>query len=158
MAYDPHVVISKQRLENKNSTYEPTPRPDLVSIANKYSWEEIENILKDFIASSDDNQVERQKRGAENMEIDQDDQTPQAKRKRIDSVEEAKELYLKEIDVEVSKQVDEIDKKTNFWGKTLTILIPYPSSESQIHNSHNASICTNRPTWCLQGDHKKQCT
>ena len=23
VAYDPHVVISKQRLENKNSTYEP---------------------------------------------------------------------------------------------------------------------------------------
>ena len=64
MAYDPHVVISKQRLENKNSTYEPTPRPDLVSIANKYSWEEVEKILKDAIASSDHNQVERQKRGA----------------------------------------------------------------------------------------------
>ena len=37
------------------------------------------------------------------MEIDQDDQTPQAKRQRIDSVEEAKELHLKEIYVEVSK-------------------------------------------------------
>ena len=36
------------------------------------------------------------------MEIDQDDKTPQAKRQRIDSVEEAKYLYLKEIDVEVS--------------------------------------------------------
>ena len=37
------------------------------------------------------------------MEIDQDDQTPQAKRKRINSIEEAKELYLKEIDAEISK-------------------------------------------------------
>ena len=59
------------------------------------------------------------------MENDQDDQTPQAKRQRIDLVEEAKELDLKEIDVEVSKQVDEIEMKTNFLGKTLTILIPY---------------------------------
>ena len=74
--YDPHVVISKQRLENKNSTYEPTPMLDLVSIANKYSWEEVENIIKNVTASSDHNQVARQKRGAENMEIDQDDQTP----------------------------------------------------------------------------------
>ena len=32
VAYDPHVVIPKQRLENKNSTYEPTPRLDLVII------------------------------------------------------------------------------------------------------------------------------
>ena len=32
VAYDPHVVIPKQRLESKNSTYEPTPRLDLVRI------------------------------------------------------------------------------------------------------------------------------
>ena len=37
------------------------------------------------------------------MEIDQHDQTPQAKRKRIDSTEDSKELDLMEIDVEVSK-------------------------------------------------------
>ena len=55
--YDPHVVISKQRLENKKSTYEPTPRPDLVSIANKYSWEEVEKILKDDIVPSDNSQA-----------------------------------------------------------------------------------------------------
>ena len=75
----------------------------MVSIANKYSWEEVEKILKDAIASSDHNQVARQKRGTENMEIDQYDQTPQTKRKRIDLGEEAKELDLKEIYVEVSK-------------------------------------------------------
>ena len=46
VSHDPHVAISKQRLENKNSTYEPNPRPNLVSIANKYSWEEVEHILK----------------------------------------------------------------------------------------------------------------
>ena len=63
MAYDPHVVISKQRLENKNSTYEPNHRLDLVIIANKYSWEEVENIIKNVTASSDHNQVARQKRG-----------------------------------------------------------------------------------------------
>ena len=37
------------------------------------------------------------------MQIDQDGQTPQAKRKRIDSIEEAKELDLKVLYVEVSK-------------------------------------------------------
>ena len=75
----------------------------MVRIANKYSWEEVEKILKDAIASSDHNQVARQKRQVENIKIDQDDQTPQTKRKRIDLVEEAKELDLKEINVEVSK-------------------------------------------------------
>ena len=35
VAYDPHRVISKQRLENKNSTYEPTSRQYLEKIANK---------------------------------------------------------------------------------------------------------------------------
>ena len=127
VTYDPHVMISQQIQKIKNSIYELIPRPDLVRISNKYSWEEVEKVLKDSIDSSDHNQVARQIRWAENMEIDQDDQTPQAKRKRIDSIEEAKELDLNEIDVEVSKQVDEIDKKTNFLGKTLTILIPYPS-------------------------------
>ena len=98
------------------------------------------------------------------MQIDQYGQTPQAKRKRIDSIEEAKELDLKEIDVEVSKQVDEIDKQAKFLGKntnhinSLPILGFYSSSEIQIHNSHSASIGTNRPTSCLQGDHKEQYT
>ena len=34
LSYEPHGVISKQRIENKNSTYEPTQRPDWKNIAN----------------------------------------------------------------------------------------------------------------------------
>ena len=42
ISYDPYGVLSKQRKENKNVAYEPIPRPDLVSIANKHRWKENE--------------------------------------------------------------------------------------------------------------------
>ena len=53
MAYDPHSVISKRRIENKNSSYEPTPTSYLEKIANKDNWEEVENILKEETKSSE---------------------------------------------------------------------------------------------------------
>ena len=42
MQYDPHVVISKQRIENKNSSYEPIPKPYQQRIVNLESWEEVQ--------------------------------------------------------------------------------------------------------------------
>ena len=71
--YDPHGVISKQRYENKNLAYEPTPRINLISIANKENWEEVENILKYSTVSSELDQAIGHKRGETNKEIDQED-------------------------------------------------------------------------------------
>ena len=42
-----HKVISKEKLKNKNPSYEPTTMLDIEKISNKDSWEEVENILKD---------------------------------------------------------------------------------------------------------------
>ena len=47
VACEPHKVIEKLRLENKNSAYEPTLKPNLEKIANKDSWEEVEKVLND---------------------------------------------------------------------------------------------------------------
>ena len=63
------------------------------------------------------------------MEIYEDEWTPQSKRKKIDPIEEAKELAIKEIQNEVSKEIGEIEQPTVLLDKTPTRMIPYSSLE-----------------------------
>ena len=80
ISYDPYDLISKQKNKNKNAAYQPTPMPNLVSIANKDNWQEVQQILKKTTKSSEPEQILGQKREIDEMEIDEEDPSHQSKR------------------------------------------------------------------------------
>ena len=51
------------RIENKNSTDEPNPRPEWNNIANLQSWEEVQIVLTRLEEEISKAQKSRQKRG-----------------------------------------------------------------------------------------------
>ena len=55
--YDPHKVISKQRLENKNLSYDCTPKPEWEKIENKESWEEFEEPQNTSLESNEPKKI-----------------------------------------------------------------------------------------------------
>ena len=64
--------------------------------------------------------------------------THQAKKKRIDPTEEGNKLAIKEIEIEVSKEIGEVDKPTILLGKTTTRMIPYPSLDFTVPQKYKA--------------------
>ena len=45
MNYNPYHIISKKRLQSKFSTYENQEDSELERTSNKYSWEQVKDIL-----------------------------------------------------------------------------------------------------------------
>ena len=52
VAYDPHKVISKQSLANKNFAYDFQPISEWEKVTIKESWEDIEYIQKTLVEHS----------------------------------------------------------------------------------------------------------
>ena len=71
-------------------------------MANKESWEEIEEAQRTSAEQSGSKQISGQKRGVEelttDMEIDEEEQAPQPKKSRIEPQESSQALIEKELE------------------------------------------------------------
>ena len=80
-----------------------------MSIDNKDRCEEVEYILKQTLESRKPGQIVVQRRGIDEMEIDEKDSNPQVKRQKTGPPEEANALSLKHTHAKVSKEIGDIE-------------------------------------------------